>query len=574
MRVCMVRTMVLFGFLVSIASTCVAVDAEAVREAVAEIDSELVRTMRKERVAGAVLVIVYNDKVLYEKAYGDSDRRRDEPMTLQTVFPLADFAKIVTAMAVVDAARSGHVDLDTPITEYIKDVRFTGQYADARSPTLRELLSHHGGLANNLLSGSYQNSPGNYTPVELFERVAPPGVIYGYSHLGFELAGRVIERVLAKSLQEIVRERIIPRIEAGGLTFSPVEAVASPHNRGGRRRDALYPRDRAAMGLYGTATDMARLMLFFLSADGRDFASMTQLQNQDVVLDLQNLTGLAWQMTNTDGHKTSKILRQEAIMPYYRGAMILAPDESLGVFLYANSSSAGEMVSDISRLAVDTMIRALTGREPPPEEKELDYDTPLPDAVSDSTFSQFYNTGLGLVELERENGSYEMHFIGRTFGLEPAGNGWYAISFRLFGVIDLRFSVLKKVLFRPGRLGGREILITRFGTGAFLLGDSISPSGDETLARFDGDYELLGEDRLAEELDLEELELEFENGVLRARYELPFGFTLRPETPLIPVGDRRFVIPGLGTNMGGTVLLWMDRDTAHLEYSGWHFVRD
>lgn len=566
--------MVLFGFLMSIASTCIAVDTEAVREAVEDIDYELVRAMRKERVAGAVLVIVYKDRVLFERAYGDSDRRRDEPMTLQTVFPLADFAKIVTAMAVVDAARTGLVDLDAPVTEYVKDVRFTGQHADARSPTLRELLSHHGGMANNLLNGSYQNSPGEHPPVDHFERVTPPGVIYGYSHLGFELAGRAIERALGKPLPEIVDERIIPRLKAEGLTFSPVEDLASPHNRSGRRRDALYPRDMAAMGLYGTAADMARLMLFFLSEEAMDFAPMTELQNQGVVLDLQNLTGLAWQMTNTEGHKTSSILRQEAIMPYYRGAMILAPDESLGVFLYANSSSAGEVVSEISRLAVDTMIHALTGREPPPEEKQLDLDSPLPAAVAESTFSRFYNTGLGLIELERENGSYEMHFIGRTFGLEPAGNGWYAISFRLFGVIDLRFSVLKQVLFRPGRLGGREVLITRFGTGAFLLGDSISPSGDESLARFDGDYELVGGDRLAEELDLEELELEFEDGVLRARYELPFGFTLRPETPLIPVSDRRFVIPGLGTNMGGTVLLWMDRDTAHLEYSGWHFVRE
>ena len=570
----MLKLIFLFTALSTSAALGAAVNAEAVREAVEEVEAELIKVMRKERVAGAVLVIVYKDRVLYDQAYGESDARRDEAMTLRTPFPLADYAKIITAMAVVDSANTGKLDLDAPVTEYLPDVRFTGRYADARSPTLRELLTHHGGLANNQLNGSFQDRADAAVRVSEFERVAPPGVIYGYSHLGFELAGRALETVHSEPLQSIFDARVIPVLGATGLSLTPPEKFASPHNRGGRRKDAIYARDTAAMGLYGSANDMARVMRFFLSPRAGAFVDMMQVQNEDVVLDLQNVTGLAWQMTNTDGHKTGRILRQEAIMPYYRGAMILAPDEDLGVFLYANSSSAGDVVSDVSRLAVDMLIQALTGREPPPQEAEPDLDSPLPDALVESTFDRFYNTGLGLIELEPENGSYEMHFVGRTFGLEPAGQGWYAVSFRLFGVFDLRISVLKQVLFRPAIVDGRNVLIARFGTGTFLLGDQVAPMGDDGLARFDGDYELLDGDRLADELDLEEIELEYENGVLRARYELPFSFTLRPETPLVPAGDRKFIIPGLGTNMGGTATLWLENGTAHLVYSGWHFVRD
>jgi CubicO group peptidase (beta-lactamase class C family) len=548
-----------------------------------DLERDVRRTMRGEDIAGAALVLLDGQEVVYRRAWGVASADEDRPLTETTPMLVGDLAKVPTAIAVLRLVDTGKLDLDAPLSDYL-DLDFEARDPGWRSPLLRELLTHHAGFAPNRFAQAFRAEPAS--AIELISplpRTQPPGLIYSYSQLGYQVLGRLVEQASGRPFADYLATDVLQPLGMRHAGFTPTATTARPHDRRGREKPPTYPREFAALGLFASITDLQQLAQWTLAGRGEPVlsdalaAAMTRVQNGAVDLDLDNRMGFGWQMTNTGSHDVARILRLYSGTIRHRAIILIAPEEQLAVALIANSSAAGEFIREVSADALDGMLEAKLGRAPPEDDPELPEQLGLPRGATARAMEMRYSTPLGELSLEGDGERYAMALVGRKFGATRRDDGWYQVSFKLFGVISLRFSVLAEVLIRPVTLDRQSVLLAHFRGSNLLLGTGLAalPPAPE-LAEWAGRYRIANPDLVTENLEIDRAELVFDEGMLYLQYEIPStSITVEPRVPLVPFAPGRLYVPGLGINTGELIELSRDpRGRRLMEFSGWQLVED
>jgi CubicO group peptidase (beta-lactamase class C family) len=225
-------------------------------------------------VAGAVIVVVKDDKVLFEKGYGYADvdaRRPIDPET--TLFRLASISKLFTWTAVMQQVELGKLNLDTDINTYL-DFHIADTWP--RRITLRNLMTHTSGFEEtnkNTYAPEARSMPplGDLLKAWVPERMYPPGQVVAYSNYGAALAGYIVERVSHERFEDYVAHHILVPLGMRHATFLqplPVALAADISNGYLSGSDSSSPFEfvelRPAGGLSASASDMARFMIAHL----------------------------------------------------------------------------------------------------------------------------------------------------------------------------------------------------------------------------------------------------------------------------------------------------------------------
>jgi CubicO group peptidase (beta-lactamase class C family) len=110
----------------------------------AAIDAYIQKQMHAWHIPGAAVIIVQADQVAHLQAFGQADAKN--PVTAQTLFEVASCTKSFTALAILQLAEQGKLDLNTPVQQYIPWFRVAD--AEASKPiTLRHLLNQSSGIS-------------------------------------------------------------------------------------------------------------------------------------------------------------------------------------------------------------------------------------------------------------------------------------------------------------------------------------------------------------------------------------------------------------------------------------------
>lgn len=118
------------------------------------IDTMLTNSVRNKWITGAVGFIARDGKIIYDKAFGFSNRDPEIPMRTDAIFRIASQTKAITSVAVMMLFEEGKFLLDDPVSKYIpefanpvvldkfnaKDTTYTTLPA-IREITIRDLLS-------------------------------------------------------------------------------------------------------------------------------------------------------------------------------------------------------------------------------------------------------------------------------------------------------------------------------------------------------------------------------------------------------------------------------------------------
>ncbi len=125
-------------------------------------------------------------------------RRAGEPerVSEDTVYAAASLTKMVFAWTLLGLVREGLLDLDRPVRDYLALPNPDDPRAGAI--TARRLLSHTGGWRN------WRNNATQALTAD-FE----PGARWSYSGEGFFFLQRIVEKLTAKPLPALVRERVL-----------------------------------------------------------------------------------------------------------------------------------------------------------------------------------------------------------------------------------------------------------------------------------------------------------------------------------------------------------------------------
>ena len=112
---------------------------------VSAIDRFVAAQMTAHRVPGLALAITHGAEARYVKGYGTA--RDNQPVTPQTQFFIASLSKSFTALAAMQLAEAGRINLDAPVETYLPEFTLADP-AGASQITIRHLLNQVSGLAD------------------------------------------------------------------------------------------------------------------------------------------------------------------------------------------------------------------------------------------------------------------------------------------------------------------------------------------------------------------------------------------------------------------------------------------
>ncbi len=150
-------------------------------------------------------------EIVFNKAYGFSNLKTKDTLTMESAFQLASISKPITALAVLALKDDGKVGLDDSLSRYIPELPYPGI-------TIRHLLTHRSGLPNYMYFAEEdwpdkEVTLSNRDVIDLMvkNRYKPyylPDKRYNYCNTNYALLAYLVEKVSGVKFEDFVEQRI------------------------------------------------------------------------------------------------------------------------------------------------------------------------------------------------------------------------------------------------------------------------------------------------------------------------------------------------------------------------------
>ncbi len=338
---------------------------------------------------GLTFIAARRKGIVYSHAAGLADGPRNTPMHIDAASQWWSVTKPFTAVAVLQLAESGALDLDDPVAKHLP---FFGTIVDDKNPrhasvTIRQLLQHSSGLPNTgpeiigwihytedraarggrgLDQLSFvKDKLSNYNELQF-----TPGSRSAYSNIGYVVLAALIEKKSGLDYETYLRRQILEPLHMDATAFDVGRArltMTGSHPRDIMRcivpfyidTDRAYREDsggriwfntvfsdqQGATGLIGPAPDLARFAVTFLEDDGTLLKpeSIRSMLAPGLPTETPDGTpakmGLAWfQRTDPRGrHYIAHAGAGAAFTAHLR----IYPEDDLALIVLANSTYLG-----------------------------------------------------------------------------------------------------------------------------------------------------------------------------------------------------------------------------------------
>ncbi|MEN8175796.1 MAG: serine hydrolase domain-containing protein [Pseudomonadota bacterium] len=538
-----------------------------------------IRSVQKEyRVPGISLVVVNDREILWAEGFGYADKSRRRAATPATVYRAGSLAKPFTAIAVMQLADAGKIDLDRPLERYVPELAIRSRFATSEPFTVRNALSHHSGLPTDLNKGMWTNADFGTVVTNLADEYMafPPKVVFSYSNVGYTLLGHAVQHVGRKAYADYMDEAVFRPLDMAhsGFVIRPaIEEKLSKGYNNGKAMDLLPIRDLPAIGLYTSASDLGKFMRAILAThnkgggtvlSGKAFKQMFSPQNNDVELDLNIIMGLGWFLEDGRIAGASRVARHGGTTLAFNSEMILLPEQGLGVAVLANSHGSQHIVS---QLAEAILARMLKGGHAPFSGRSLKTAvTAAKELPQIGDMSGSYATDMGLIAIKPEKEELCACLVDQKYDVIPYPDGWFGITKGAIPSLPSSLKPLGNMRFQTQLIDGREVVVAKNGDKKIVLGEKVAqkPIPQAWVERA-GHYELMNPD---DGFPLTEPQVRIRDGQLCMSYKMPLLSDKRIQVPLQPISDTEAIILGLGRMRGETLRAVTVDGEERLRYSG------
>jgi CubicO group peptidase (beta-lactamase class C family) len=181
---------------------------------------------------GGAVLLVKDNKVIYQNGIGIADIQTKEPITAKTLFNVGSISKTFVAYGILKLAKEGKLSLEDNLYKYFPDFK---NETIAKKIKLYHLLTHTSGIPDSrpvkeqhdfyLTAKDEENfAPLKQTDTLQFE----PGTKYKYSNPAFNGLALIIEKVAGKKWQDYIKKNIY---KPAGMTTSTI--TDGPHPESG-----------------------------------------------------------------------------------------------------------------------------------------------------------------------------------------------------------------------------------------------------------------------------------------------------------------------------------------------------
>ncbi|MBW4332154.1 beta-lactamase family protein [Stakelama sp. CBK3Z-3] len=298
-------------------------------------------------IAGAVVVVVKDGKILTKRGYGYADVAKRTPVDPdRTMFRVGSTSKLFTWTAVMQLVQQGKIDLDADVNQYLD---FQIPPAFGKPITMRNLMTHTAGFEETLKHlinvdpknlRTLHDALASWVP----ERIYPPGTVPAYSNYGATLAGYIVQRVSGEKFDDYIARHILKPLDMRHSTFAqPLPARFKPFvSKGYATADSdaqpFELIDAAPAGAFSTTgADIAQFMIAHLNRGGplldrRTAAMMHSRATQPI----PGLPGMALGFYQEDGNGLN-IIGHGGDTVWFHSDLHLYMDKGIGLFMSFNS---------------------------------------------------------------------------------------------------------------------------------------------------------------------------------------------------------------------------------------------
>ncbi|HKQ40427.1 MAG TPA: serine hydrolase domain-containing protein [Verrucomicrobiae bacterium] len=181
----------------------------------AKLDQFFDRLDEKHKAMGS-LTIAKDGNVLYSRAIGYSQINGTEkkPLTAENRFRIGSITKMFTATLILQLVDEGKLKLSDTVDKFLPQIPNAGKI------TIAQILSHRSGIPNVKRERDTQTKVSTIPMTKddmlaLLVKATPdfePDTKYHYSNSGYWVLGFILEKVMAKAYDEILKERITSKI--------------------------------------------------------------------------------------------------------------------------------------------------------------------------------------------------------------------------------------------------------------------------------------------------------------------------------------------------------------------------
>ena len=196
------------------------------------VDSVIGRAIEEKTIPGAVIAVVRDDRIVYEKAYGNKSVVPDTvAMTTGTVFDLASVSKCVgTTLSFMQLVDNGYVRLSDNVSRYIPGFKpwvdpDTGEKVEI---TVQDLMTHSSGLDPYINVKAFVSRYGADQPDSLMSVISRdvkrnfrPGTKFLYSCLNFITLQHILENVTGMRLCDYAQKNVFDRLGLKHTCYNP-----------------------------------------------------------------------------------------------------------------------------------------------------------------------------------------------------------------------------------------------------------------------------------------------------------------------------------------------------------------
>jgi len=295
---------------------------------------------------GVSVAIITRDQKLYTATVGASAPWPNSPaLNAAHRFRVASVSKTFAATLILKLAEEGRLSLDDKLTDRWPDC----PVPNARTMTIRQLLSHTAGVFDHLNADAFWDDP-SFTPTKVWTleeilqfavRTGPlfaPGASYAYSNTGFCILGGVVERVLGMSYARAVERYLTTPLQLPNTLYDDF-ATASARVPSLAESAAAYSYHAsaacAAGAMVSTPSDMARLARLVYGGrvlSAASTAAMTQNLGKAVGGQDYGLGTRLWTRSGTPYHGHTGSLMD------YRSIVMYVPSGDLTIAMAANGA--------------------------------------------------------------------------------------------------------------------------------------------------------------------------------------------------------------------------------------------
>ena len=349
--------------------------------------NDFVETMSEKFTIPGVAVGVWADGQETYACHGITSVDNPLPIDQDTLFLVASVTKTFTATTLMRLVAEGKVELNAPVRRYVPEFRLKDEQA-ADKITVLNLLNHTSGLdwRINVDTGEGDDALERYVAkMTETELIALPGTRTSYSQAGYNLAGRIIEKVTGQTFDQAVASLVFEPLGLSHTFFerddTMIRRFVVGHNPGEDGTLSIARPWRHSRGENpggGIATSVADLLRWarFHLGDGRAESGtqvlpthlLQQMKESTAELrasNLGNAIGIGWFLGDVGGVRT---VGHAGSANGQFAELLIVPESNFAVVSLSNASPDGIPFNQaIVRWALENYLDlGLINRDPEP----------------------------------------------------------------------------------------------------------------------------------------------------------------------------------------------------------------